>query len=479
MINVDQARSKWALKADILAHAKKLKDRTLRGAAFEEPVPEGLLDVLIGGRTRASFGDLVEKYYFGITPPNTSAPDFAEAGVELKTTPIKEVGGKYLAKERLVLNLINFVEEAALSFNESSFTRKNAVILLISYLHKRGMAVGDLPILVTELLEYENLPEEDKKIIREDWEKIHNKIVENRAHELSEGDTLYLGACTKAANAAVRTKQANGTEAKPRAYALKSSYMTALTQRYLGAKDETQSALSPAEVGAPQTFEEIVIKKFERFYGKEVGSIADELGAEVNFEAKGALATLARRVMGVEKAKVAEFEKADVQMKTVQVQANGMPREDMSFPAFSFADLVEEDWDADGSEEGSPQPEGAGIPASLKAILQKRFFFVVYRCADDCKNGDAKVLEKAFFWTIPNSDLEGDVRRAWDKAVRAIRSSRLADAPKISDDIIIHVRPHGQKGIDVDVLPDGTEETKQSFWLNKKYVRQIIESTPE
>ena len=43
-------------------------------------------------------------------------------------------------------------------------------------------------------------PEADLEIIRQDWEAIVNKIRAGKAHELSEGDTNYLGACTKGSN---------------------------------------------------------------------------------------------------------------------------------------------------------------------------------------------------------------------------------------------------------------------------------------
>lgn len=39
------------------------------------------------------------------------------------------------------------------------------------------------------------------KVIQSDWEKIVNKVKIGEAHNLSEGDTLYLGACTKGSTA--------------------------------------------------------------------------------------------------------------------------------------------------------------------------------------------------------------------------------------------------------------------------------------
>ena len=51
---------------------------------------------------------------------------------------------------------------------------------------------------------------------------IINKIRAGKAHEISEGDTNYLGACTKGANAdSVREQPFNSIVAKQRAFCLK------------------------------------------------------------------------------------------------------------------------------------------------------------------------------------------------------------------------------------------------------------------
>lgn len=55
-----------------------------------------------------------------------------------------------------------------------------------------------------------------------------------KAHELSEGDTLYLGAAPKAATSKDRRKQPFSDElAKPRAFAFKNSYMTYVLNNYI------------------------------------------------------------------------------------------------------------------------------------------------------------------------------------------------------------------------------------------------------
>lgn len=62
-------------------------------------------------------------------------------------------------------------------------------MLLMSYEHLADRPKGDLQIDEVVLFSF---PEEDLVIIEWDWETIMGKVRAGRAHELSEGDTLYL-----------------------------------------------------------------------------------------------------------------------------------------------------------------------------------------------------------------------------------------------------------------------------------------------
>ena len=56
---------------------------------------------------KGQLGHLIEEYLFHQKPHNDPEPDFKEAGVELKVTPIKKLkNGLYSSKERLVLNIV-------------------------------------------------------------------------------------------------------------------------------------------------------------------------------------------------------------------------------------------------------------------------------------------------------------------------------------------------------------------------------------
>ena len=127
--------------------------------------------------------------------------------------------------------------------------------------------------LIFELIDKWSPSTKDLDIIRNDWEPIVKKIKEGKAHEISEGDTLYLGACTKAANSNVYTNQPyNEARAKPRAFALKSSYVKSIWQELLGIKTKAISKQT-------NTYE-AVISKFKVFYGKNIQEIADTLSID-------------------------------------------------------------------------------------------------------------------------------------------------------------------------------------------------------
>ena len=147
---------------------------------------------------KAFFGHLFETNVYGYNINSISAPDFIDAGIELKVTPYKKNKDNTLsAKERLVLNIINYMDEYKNEFYSSHFWFKNNKIQIIWYFYEPHKNKNDLRITHELLFTF---PKEDLPIIIKDWETIINKIKQGKAHEISEADTMYLGACTKGAN---------------------------------------------------------------------------------------------------------------------------------------------------------------------------------------------------------------------------------------------------------------------------------------
>ena len=86
----------------IFEFALRLTGKTL---AEMVSLPEGVTNK----RNRGDLGTLIEKYYFEHQPPTNLGPDFPDADLELKTTGlVRNKDGKYKAKERLVLTMINY-----------------------------------------------------------------------------------------------------------------------------------------------------------------------------------------------------------------------------------------------------------------------------------------------------------------------------------------------------------------------------------
>ena len=152
---------------------------------------------------KGAIGTVIEESWFGYTPNSDSKPDFPEAGIELKVIPYLRGNKGIRAKERLVCNIINYMEEYDKTFKTSSFWHKCNTILIMAYEYFADRPKSDFKIDGVVLFSF---PEEDLMIIERDWEIIMEKVRLGRAHEISEGDTLYLAACTKGATAAKCTQ---------------------------------------------------------------------------------------------------------------------------------------------------------------------------------------------------------------------------------------------------------------------------------
>lgn len=453
----------------IESYAEKLEGKSLRNILRDK----GLSNPVVNDRDRGNFGSLLERHYFDLPVNIESVPDFTKAGVELKATPVKKLkNGNLVSKERLVFGMIDFMKIYKEEFESSAFLSKNALILLVFYLHEQKVNVLDY---IVQLARLWGIPDADLPIIKNDWEKIVKKVREGKAHEITSGDTLYLEACTKAANNKARRPQPFSDEvAKPRALALKAKYMSELFRQLSEKKkreevDVESIIKSPKEYSSGKTFEDIVIEKFYPFLGLPVSEIRKKLGLANLSKQKDEFAWIARAILGVKMKRVEEFEKAGVVMKTVQLKKSGMPKEDMSFPVFKYEEIVNEKWDVADDDDQE-------IEAELKQHLQQRFFFVIFRCENVCKKPEERILEKVIFWNMPEQDIEGHARKVWEETIKRINKGKAHQLPKKSEDPVVHVRPHAKNSADTISTPKNGMLVKKCFWLDKKYIKEQIGS---
>lgn len=454
----------------ILDHARKLLGKSIHDLyPSATPVNTG----------KGGLGQCVEVYHFGYDINSISEADFSEAGVELKCTPLKTVkDGSMVSKERLVLNIINYLEEYGKSFETSSFTHKNALLLLMFYLH---IASVDNLDVIFKIIRLWRIPKEDLKIFMDDWNVIHEKIVNGLAHELSEGDTLYLAACVKGSKGGANKKPQKTSVilADQRAYSIKSAYLNQIILDSLShpemfdsvtmtAKQKRAIEKKKSEIGSivksikeykrGETFEQLVARRFNPYIGLTVAEIAKKLKTKISSSPKAMSYSVCRAILGVKERQIAEFEKAGLQLKTIRLEPNGRLKEAMSFQTIKYKEIVgEEEWEESDW---------------YNTIASRRFLFIVFRKVKCGTSADA-VLERILFWSMPHTDIDAS-KLFWLDTRDKVRAGDYTHFLKSSEHPVCHVRPKAKKAADMTETPQGGMAKKLCYWLNRKYILNII-----
>lgn len=415
---------------------------------------------------KAFFGHLFETNVYGYDINSTSAPDFLDAGIELKVTPYKKNKDNTLsAKERLVLNIINYMDEYKNEFYSSHFWFKNNKIQIIWYFYEPDKNKNDLRITHELLFTF---PKEDLPIIIKDWETIIDKIKKGKAHEISEADTMYLGACTKGANKnSVREQPFSSIKAMQRAFCLKTSYMTGLVRKYIGNYEDVERVLK----NAGESFTDFVENVIKKYKGKTQKELMEEFNIDSN--AKNLNGMLIARMFNVKSRlrDTDEFQKANIIPRTVRVEENGHIKESMPFPYFNYESFKTTEWE----------------DSELKEELETtKYMFFVFK-----KKDDDYVFSGIKLWNMPELTLENEVKNMWNKTKNVVLSGNIVkrvdengkrdtNFPGMSDNGVCHVRPHARDSKDTLSLPVAdkltglTEYTKHCFWLNNKYLEEIL-----
>lgn len=455
----------YTSEAEVLAAANLALKKTLKEFIPPDELA-GIAEAATGyGKNRKGyFGDLIERYIFGMENNGRAEADFKAAGIELKSTPLKRHKTKrFVAKERLVFSMIDYKKVIEEKWETSSFLEKNKLLLIMFYLYiNKEQSILDYEFEFVHLLNLlKDISVQDAEQIRRDWEFIVDKIRRGEAHLLSEGDTFYLGACTKATNSrVVRDQPRSSVPAKPRAFSLKQTYLNYLIQKNLLGIDPDGESLYEGE-RTDVTIDEIVEGRLRPYIGKTDREILALLGWDTESRPKNYKRLLANRMLtGKGANRIEEFEKANVTLRVVTLEHDGTLRESISFPAFDYKDLVTQVWYDDQEE----------VMAEFHAQLEtKRFLFIVFQ-----KQQDGSIfLKKAKFWNFPIEDL-AEAERVFDSAVACIEDGRYGDLPKMADSPVAHVRPHAKDGNDTLETPHGTREIKRSFWLNAKYIQKAL-----
>ena len=296
----------------------------------QEAIGKKIKDIDTTGRLetgKGAIGTIIEESWFGYSPNSTAEPDFPEAGVELKVTPYKRTSKGISAKERLVCNIIDYMTEHEKTFESSSFWHKCQKMVIMSYKYEDGVAKGEFSIDNALLFTF---PNEYRAVIKNDWEKIVAKIRAGEAHLLTEGDTLYLAACTKGKNSSsVRRQPFSKIPAKQRAYSLKASFMTNILRRYIFGNENDEKIIKDWHLLETNSLEGIIEKKVSEYIGKTQRELKEKFN--IDNSPKNLNMLLFSRMIGLsgDAERAHEFENANIIPKTICVDKDGSIKESM------------------------------------------------------------------------------------------------------------------------------------------------------
>lgn len=487
-------KSPYTTKTAVQLRANDAVGRTLEEIDFNNTEKQG---------NKSYPGNVIEHVWFDHPADNISAPDFPEAEVELKASPIdikkSKDGPSCIAGERLVLNTINYAKESTADFKTSSFWKKNRFIELMQYLRRIASEKGQSEDKRKYKIEYAHLlamddfaepnfpqnsllPLSEATMLRieQDWNTIHQFIVENRADELTEGMTDTLAACTKGANNKQKSRQSNGARAKSRAYCFKQSFMTSLLQNYASDVHETTSLIKDIKQLQNRSCDSIILDYFNPFKGKSFTEIAEQFHFTIpkNISPKQTNFMLVDHMLGsntsISKDPNDDYVSFDAEeLKGIRVKTlplfHGKPSEQFKIQSIpDFNDLINQKWDTDN----------CALHHLLETTKFLVFVFDNQNPNEKDKNPENIYFKGAAFWYMPASDID-IAEQVWKEDVEKLRNGVTLhykgnrvynNFVKASAHRVIHMRPDAHKSQYSKPAPNAQNSRKlpaKAHWINR------------
>ena len=422
---------------------------------------------------KGGFGNKVEELHYQIENNNRQEPDVANLGIEIKTNSLKRLLNKAIvAKERVVLGMIDFSELVLEDFDTSSYLKKNRIILFNMYLYDKNLKDYDYRFLLVDIIK---ISKEDVDVIKRDWNIIKGKAQNLKAEEISQSDTEYLAAVTKGGKNQKPQPYQVGSKvgkAKRRAFAYKGPFINHLLQDYSLIKEDGKEYFVKNK--KPKKYFKImtsvhdgnigkaVEEKFSSFIGLEDIKIADFFGYKDSFlkaidksrwHWNTSLILTGKRKKYLSNY-IEEFSKSGLTVKTIRVSSDNTPKEEISFRTQDYILDEKSLWEE----------------SSLYEEFGRKFLWVIYKE----KENNRFYLEKIFFWSMPDLDLI-HVEKKWNelKAMfikKDFRSSYFDNEDsfyflKIKDRFGGQNKKHNEISV-----------TSLSHWFRKNYVKKLIET---
>lgn len=421
---------------------------------------------------KGAIGQVVEEGILGIPINSRAEPDFANLELELKTIGLIQRGNAYVAKERLTIDTLNYMDVYRHDFFSSPVWKKLRRMVIMTYLYKPDSPRGDFVFGKPFINEFSDFEIQQLKL---DYQYIVDMVNSGHAEDISESDTMLLAACT-AGTGALISQPFSGIKAKQRKFAIKSSAVNFMIRKYLGGIGELENIFLSHEV-FNYSFEVEIANKVSPYIGMTELELRSRFSISTPLTAKNRFERYVAAMLGINGrvSDTSEFSRAGIKVKTIRVEANGRIKESLSFPAFKFTEVVQEDWES----------------SKLRDLFANtRYCFAVFT-----NDGHEYRFSGLKFWNFKERDIDQYVKPVFEKLKAVVsdgnivkelervsdgRIIRITNFPGMSTNPIVHVRPHGRDANDTYPLPvpdrltGATEYTKQCFWINNTFLAKII-----
>jgi len=446
----------------------------LVGKTIEDIISLTEEKVNINIKNKGMIGQFIEEYWFGQKPNSSPLPDFEKVGIELKVIPLIQQTKKIAVKERTKVCSIDYKKLIDESWENSHAKLKLNKILFIYYLYESK-----------NLLHSKVMKEGTNEIIiRQDWLGVKQDIVDGYAHLLSERQSKVLAASRAGSGGkdkygvekdlVIQPNQIHKEKALKRAFSLKSSFTN---QRWneISTRTKYESIIKTLNISDLGNLEQSVLEKINSLQGKSILELSELFDVKIG-QSKSRVASVMKKIIGFKsvRSKIKEFEQLGIEIKMINVrERDHRPMEAISFPSMKLQEFVEEEWE-----------ESTFLP-----MISKILFIPIYKEHKDVKELDMLQLGKAFFWT-PHGDEIEIIRQEWLSYQEEVKNGKckvtcipwntkkgykeVSCLSKESQTQIIHMRPHGRDSDDRDKDGLGNSIVKQSFWLNTKFMQELI-----
>lgn len=426
------------------SQVQKQNNKGSLGNAFEVQIFNKAPD----NKSEADLDFFIDEYYEGLLDYYNQ-----NINIELKVTAAKQLkNGEYRAKERLVLSMINYMENYPDNLTDSHLYSKIKLMLIIYYLYEPGIEIAEYKVLTHF---FNNLDEQDISILERDYKTIIKKLRNGEAHLLSGSDTFYLEACTKSSNSDIKRKQLYSDDlAKPRAFALKNSYMSTLLNQDLS-KSKTKIHKDVDDL-------EYIDKKLRPLIGKTLDEIIALEKLEFSTKSKQFKPTVIRKVLNVkhnDMRELAIFKNANIEFKCVSAYLDGKKKEDINYNAMLRPDIIYTDWE----------------DSDLYEVVNKMYFYCVF--IHDRKNPkQSPIFAGYIFRGFTDVEIE-EARILWEDVKTKIvnTTTKIPTLPKASDKKLFFLRTKGQNStISNKEIANGVKMPTRNWWLQTSVLNSEI-----